>query len=120
MIMHIVAFKFVEGISWRDPRAEAAERISRRHPEYIPEIRRWTAARNISQRPAAYDFAVIGHFADREALGRYMVHPDHQRGVEAWQAISTWIVVDLEVDADRAGLGSDASDQGPGLVAEHG
>jgi hypothetical protein len=120
MIMHLVAFKFLAGISWGDPRAQAAERLSRGHPEHIPEIRRWTAARNISQRSVAYDFAVVGHFTDREALDRYMVHPDHRRGVEAWRAISTWIVVDLEVDADEPGAGSVASDRRAGPVTEIG
>lgn len=99
MIVHVVAFKFKTGVSWQDPRAAAAERVTHEHPRHIPEISHWTVGRNISERPVAYDFAVIGHFTDRARLDRYLVHPDHQRGVRAWREIGTWIVVDLETDS---------------------
>lgn len=96
MIIHVVVFKFLNGISWDDPRALQAERISLSHPQHISEILGWTAGRNSSSRPDAYDFGAIGHFANRDALRRYMIHPHHQRGVNAWGDLSTWIVVDIE------------------------
>jgi hypothetical protein len=96
VIIHVVVFKFANGVSWNDPRALEAERISLGHPQHIGEILRWTAGRNSSTRPDAYDFGVIGHFANRDSLRRYMMHPDHQRGIDAWSDLSTWIVVDIE------------------------
>ncbi|MFE6701434.1 Dabb family protein [Streptomyces sp. NPDC057718] len=96
MISHIVCFRFLPGVTWDDPRAVEAERISRGHPEHIPEIRSWSVGRNSTPREAAHDFAVIGLFTDRAALERYQSHPDHQRGVRAWKELSTWVVVDLD------------------------
>ena len=107
MICHVVCFKFRDGVTWADPRAQAAELISRGHPEHIPEIVTWAVGRNTTERPVAYDFCVIGWFEDRDALERYQVHPDHQRGVEAWRELSTWVVVDLD-DTKDALLGMPA------------
>ncbi|MFF1453615.1 Dabb family protein [Streptomyces sp. NPDC058274] len=100
MISHIVCFRFLPGITWADPRAVAAEAISRAHPEHIPDIVSWSVGRNTTIREAAHDFAVIGQFEDRAALDRYRVHPDHQRGVRAWTELSTWVVVDLDDSED--------------------
>lgn len=99
MIRHIVCFRFQPGVSWSDPRAARAEQITRQHPRHIPEILAWSVGRNSIPRSVAYDFALVGEFADRAALGRYMEHPDHQRGVAAWSELSTWVVVDLGDDA---------------------
>jgi hypothetical protein len=107
VISHIVCFRFLPGITWADPRAEAAERISREHPQHIAEILSWTVGRNTTSREVAHDFAVIGHFEDRAALERYQTHPDHQRGVRAWTELSTWVVVDLD-DAEGALLAQEA------------
>ncbi|MDV9170878.1 Dabb family protein [Streptomyces sp. W16] len=107
MIRHIVCFRFRPGVTWADPRAEAAERISRDHPRHIPEILSWTVGRNATPREAAHDFAVVGQFADRAALQRYQTHPDHQRGVRAWSELSTWVVVDLD-DTEGALLAGEA------------
>ncbi|MDQ0794225.1 Dabb family protein [Streptomyces sp. B1I3] len=107
MISHIVCFRFLPGITWADPRAVEAESISRAHPQHIPDIESWTAGRNTTVREVAHDFAVIGRFADRDALERYQTHPDHQRGVRAWKELSTWVVVDLD-DTEDALLGEPA------------
>jgi hypothetical protein len=96
MITHVVSFRFEDGVSWQDSRAVAAGRISQNHPRHIPEILSWSAGPNVTPRPDAYDFVVIGTFADRDALQRFQIHPDHQRGVRAWEQIGTWVVVDLE------------------------
>ncbi|MHA3946851.1 Dabb family protein [Cellulomonas bogoriensis] len=61
--------------------------------------------RNTTTRDCAYDFCVIGVFADRAALARYMNHPDHMRGVQAWSQISTWVVADLDLADDESPLG---------------
>ncbi|MFE3027168.1 Dabb family protein, partial [Nocardia tengchongensis] len=71
-------------------------------PKHIPEIKAWTVGRNVADRTAAYDFALVGLFDDREAVQRYMSHPDHQRGVRAWSELSTWVVVDLDHSRDAS------------------
>jgi len=102
VLRHIVLFKFKDGISWRDAEARAAEELTHSHPAHIPEIVGWQAGRNVAERQDSYDFAVIGDFADRDALERYMIHPHHQEGVSAWRRISTWVVADLELDDQTA------------------
>ncbi len=96
MLTHIVCFRFRDGYDWSHPDVAAAERISREHPRHVPEILTWTAGRNATTRANSFDYAVVGQFADRAALDRYMVHPDHERGIRAWAPLSTWIVVDLD------------------------
>lgn len=98
-IRHIVLFKFKDGVTWSDPRAEEAEAATLGHPQRIPDIKSWQCGRNVADRPIAHDFALIGDFADPDAVARYLVHPDHVRGVELWRAIADWSVVDLEVNA---------------------
>ncbi|NUS16800.1 MAG: Dabb family protein [Streptomyces sp.] len=106
-IRHIVLFKFKEGVTWSDPRAEEAEAATKGHPRWIPDIAGWQCGRNISDRPIAHDFALIGDFADQDAVDRYLVHPDHVRGADLWRAIADWSVVDFEVhpqaDPEAAG-----------------
>ncbi|QKW07734.1 Dabb family protein [Streptomyces sp. NA04227] len=101
-IRHVVLFKFKDGVTWADPRAKAAEAATREHPRHIPEIGHWQCGRNVAQRAIAHDFALTGDFADRDAVARYLVHPDHVRGVELWRAIADWSVVDFEVDPNPA------------------
>jgi quinol monooxygenase YgiN len=96
----MVSFTFRPGRSWDDPEAVAAERITENHWRHIPEILSWRVGRNTTPRAVAADFALIGRFADRAALERYLTHPDHQRGVRAWRELSTWVIADLE-DADE-------------------
>lgn len=96
MIRHIVLFKFKPGISWDDPRAQEAERIAAKVGGEVPELHEWKYGRNISGRPIAYDFAVIGVMDDEEALERYLVHPFHQEAIRLWREISEWVIADLE------------------------
>lgn len=101
MITHLVLFTFRPGVSWDDPRALEAEQATLGHPAHIPQILSWTAGRNISPRSQAQDFALVGTFADQDALAAYADHPDHYRGVGLWREISTWVVADLQ-DPDLA------------------
>ncbi|RPE45546.1 stress responsive alpha/beta barrel protein [Streptomyces sp. Ag109_O5-1] len=96
MIRHIVLFKFKTGISWDDPRAQEAERFAVKVGSEVPELREWIPGRNISTRPVAHDYAVIGLVSDEEALERYMVHPFHQEAIRLWREISDWVIADLE------------------------
>jgi stress responsive alpha/beta barrel protein len=92
---HVVLFRFRTGVTWADPRAVAAERATADHPRYIKDILGWEFGRNLSSRPIAYDFALIGTFADQAAIDRYLNHPDHLRGVRLWEEIATWVMADF-------------------------
>ncbi|WDO05343.1 Dabb family protein [Streptomyces murinus] len=97
MIRHTVLFRFRPEVDWSDARARAAEAATAGHPDHIEEILGWEFGRNMTERPVAYDFALIGTFADRGAVDRYLTHPDHVRGVELWREIATWVVADFAV-----------------------
>jgi hypothetical protein len=97
-IRHVVLFRFRQGVDWSDPRASAAAQVTADHPRYIPEILNWECGRNLTDRAVACDFALVGTFADRAAVDSYLIDPDHQRGVELWREIATWVVVDYAVD----------------------
>jgi hypothetical protein len=99
LIAHQVFFKFKEGIDWQSEKAKAAEQATLGHADAIPEIAAWFCGRSAIPRLQAVDFSLIGYFASREDLDAYMVHPDHQKGVELWKEISTWTVSDIVVDA---------------------
>ncbi|QFZ19116.1 Dabb family protein [Saccharothrix syringae] len=100
MIRHIVLFKFKPGVSWDDDAVLAAEAVARRVGDEVPDLAHWYAGRNVSDRPVAYDFVVIGLLADEDALGRYMTHPFHQDAIARWREISDWVVADVvEQDA---------------------
>lgn len=96
MIQHLVLFRLRDGVARDDPRVRRAEATTQAHPAHIQEIRSWLAGRNVTTRDAAYDFALVGTFADRAGLDRYMVHPHHLLGVKHWREVATWVVADLE------------------------
>ncbi|MFJ1643384.1 MULTISPECIES: Dabb family protein [unclassified Streptomyces] len=97
MIRHSVLFRFRPGIDWSDPRARAAEAATASHPAQIKEILGWEFGRNLTERAAGYDFALVGTFGNLEAVDHYLNHPDHVRGVELWREIATWVVADFAV-----------------------
>ena len=96
MIRHIVLFKFKPGYGWGDQAVSEAERIAAQVGSEVPDLLHWQAGRNTSDRPIAYDFAVIGLVEDEAALDRYLVHPFHQQAIEKWRLISDWVVADIE------------------------
>jgi hypothetical protein len=73
-------------MGWASVEAIDAEWSTRAHPNYIDEIKGLTCGRNITRRNIAADFVVISIFEGREALESYIVHPNHQAGVEKWKA----------------------------------
>ncbi len=99
MIRHIVLFKFKPGYGWDDAEVLAAESASVEVGARVPELVEWRVGRNISDRPIAYDYAVIGLVEDEHALRRYLDHPFHREAVARWRAISDWVVADLVEDA---------------------
>lgn len=96
MIRHVVLFKLHDNVSRDDPRFLDAEAEVQRLPEEIPEILEWECGWNIADRDIAYDYAIIGGFADEDAVKTYLYHPVHMRGVEKWREFSSWVVADFE------------------------
>lgn len=96
MIRHYVLFKFKAGVSWDDARAQAAEQMAAKVGGEVLELHEWTVGRNISTRPVAYDFIVVGLLDDMDAVERYLVHPFHQEAIRAWREISDWAIADVE------------------------
>jgi hypothetical protein len=104
MIRHIALFRLKDGWRWDSAEVLEAERIAGEVGQQVPDLRSWYAGRNISERPVAYDFVVIGLVDDEAALNRYLVHPFHQKAIAQWRAISDWVVADVvEETATRIG-----------------
>lgn len=72
---HIVTFRWsdnsVEGSVIAAALGELASRLDGVH--------RYLCGPDAGFTPAAYDFAVVGSFADRDSFVAYRDHPDHQR-----------------------------------------
>ncbi|UUY07878.1 Dabb family protein [Pseudomonas sp. J452] len=100
MILHLVFFKFDEPYQWCDDEVIDAETATRQHPVHINEIAGWACGRNISLRKQAMDFVVMGLFENQQALSAFLIHPNHQLGVQKWQKIASWQVVDIDIGSD--------------------
>jgi hypothetical protein len=99
VIRHIALFKLKPGYSWDDEEVRDAERMAAEVGDRVEDLLEWRTGRNVTDRPIAYDFAVIGLVHDRDALRRYLDHPFHRRSVERWRVISDWVVADLDEPA---------------------
>lgn len=94
-LTHVVAFTLKPGISREDPRAQKAAAITGGHPAAIPEIATWACGWDTSRRPDSADFLVVSTFDTAGDYDIFQVHPDHQRGKDAWKRIATWTVADI-------------------------
>jgi hypothetical protein len=97
MIRHLVLFKLNEGVERDDPRVVKGEEAFRALDGQIPELRFWELGWNITDRPIAYDFAINSAVDDKDALKRYLEHPEHQAGAALWREFATWVIADYEV-----------------------
>ena len=95
-VRHIVLFTLHSGIARDDRRVTAAAQLSEEHFEQIDDILEWWSGFDVSGRDVAADFAVVGRFADRAAVARYLRHPHHRQGVEAWRRLADWVVIDVD------------------------
>ncbi|MFC9427217.1 Dabb family protein [Streptomyces sp. NPDC056987] len=96
MIRHLVLFRLDEGVSRDEPRVAAAAAAFMKLGGQVPEVEFWECAWNITDRPIAYDFAINSAVPDRDALQRYLDHPDHQAAVAQWREFATWVIADYE------------------------
>lgn len=72
---HVVTFK------WRDDDVAAAEIADalRDLVSRLDGVRSYLCGPDVGLTPAAYDFAVVGTFDDRDCFTAYRDHPEHQR-----------------------------------------
>ncbi|MEU8135950.1 Dabb family protein [Streptodolium elevatio] len=96
MIRHLVLFKLDEGVSRDEPRVVAGHEAFAALDGVIPELKSWQCGWNITVRDIAYDYAIVCDVEDRDALQRYIAHPDHQAAAGRWREFATWVVADLE------------------------
>ncbi|KXK01588.1 MAG: stress responsive alpha-beta barrel domain-containing protein [Acidobacteria bacterium OLB17] len=94
MLTHIVCWKYREDVS----EAEREEHVARAKAleGVIPEIETFVVGRDILGLERSFDTGLVATFADREALDRYTVHPEHQKVAEIGKRIAERAVsVDL-------------------------
>ncbi|CAM3595690.1 Dabb family protein [Dermacoccus barathri] len=94
-LTHVVAFTLNPDVSRDDPRAQVAAAITGGHPATIPEIATWVCGWDTGRRPDSADFLVVSTFDTPGDYDIFQVHPDHQRGKNAWKQIATWAVADI-------------------------
>ncbi len=71
---HVVTFK------WRaEPDATAIATALRDLIATVDGVRSYLCGPDAGMTAGAYDFAVVGSFADRDAFIAYRDHPEHQR-----------------------------------------
>ncbi|MFI9643413.1 Dabb family protein [Micromonospora sp. NPDC051925] len=95
MIRHIALFKLKPGFTWDSTEVREGEALQRRMGEQIAELRAWHCGRNISDRPQAYDYVVLGLLRDEEDLARYRAHPFHRRTAACWSRFSERVIADV-------------------------
>ncbi len=98
MITHLVLFKLEPGHLLTDAAVRRAIGTTAEHPGHIDQIRGWLHGPNTARRAQAeHDYALVAQFDDAHGLERFLQHPHHKAGAEAWRAVATWSVVDLDM-----------------------
>jgi hypothetical protein len=95
-IRHIVLFRLNAGMDRGDSCVLRAAALSRTHAEHIPEILEWWAGFDCGGRSISCDFMVMGLFAGRAELDRYLKDPHHRRGAGQWAELASWVVIDVD------------------------
>lgn len=72
---HVVTFKWRAGDVAAEEIADALRSLASR----LGGVRSYLCGPDAGLTPAAYDFAVVGTFDDRDCFTAYRDHPDHQR-----------------------------------------
>jgi hypothetical protein len=96
MMKHIVVFKFNDGVEKDDPLVTKAFEALRALGKRIPLIRQWEVGENVSDRPAAMDYALYSAFDSGADLAAYVDDPAHREVVELLKQVCTWKVCDYE------------------------
>ena len=77
MLKHLVFIKFKSDA--KEERIQDMEKGLGSLPDVIPEIKFYDFGRDVVRSERSYDFGLISHFEDKDALPRYATHPEHQK-----------------------------------------
>lgn len=77
MLTHIVCWKYRPEV--QDEEREAHVASLNALVGVIPEIETFATGRDIIGLERSFDTGLVATFADRDALDRYTVHPEHQK-----------------------------------------
>lgn len=90
MFKHLVFVKFKSDAP--EERIQAMEKGLGALPGIIPEIKFYDFGRDVVRSDRSYDFGLISHFDDQDALQRYGAHPEHQKVLQIIREIAENIV----------------------------
>ena len=90
MLIHIVCWKY-------KPETDEAEREAHRNKlkalvGVIPEILTFDVGADILHLERSFDTGLVATFGDRDALDRYIVHPEHQKVAAVGKQIAEKVV----------------------------
>jgi stress responsive alpha/beta barrel protein len=95
MLTHIVCWKYKPGTSL-EQRADHIARL-RKLPEIIPNIVSFNVGSDILHLERSFDTGLVAVYPDRDALGFYNDHPEHQAVAALGKNIAEKVVsVDFE------------------------
>jgi len=95
MIIHVVMFKFKEGIS-QESIDDAKEQIEML-VDLVPRLQNIKVGMNFANEERAMDMVLISNFETKEDLELYANHPEHKKVIEFIKEIAEYTkVVDFE------------------------
>lgn len=98
MIHHIVLLKVKPGIERSDRRVQDGVAALVALREQCRGIVRWDHGWNFTERPIAYDFALVSAFESRADLDAYGPHPAHQAAIVRLREVMDWVLADFEAE----------------------
>ncbi|HEV7701240.1 MAG TPA: Dabb family protein [Pyrinomonadaceae bacterium] len=90
MLVHIVCWKYRPDVP--EEAREAHRSRLRDLQRLVPGVERLDVGADVLHLDRSFDTALLGEFADREALDAYNVHPEHQAVVVIGRAIAEKVV----------------------------
>ena len=90
MLKHLVFIKFKSDV--KEERIRDLEKGLGGLPDLIPEIKFYDFGRDVVRSERSYDFALVSHFDNRDALQAYAGHPDHQKVLKIITEIADKVV----------------------------
>lgn len=98
MVKHVVMWKIkaTEG-NTKEQNIQKVKEILEAMPPKISEIHSLQVGINFNSKPIAYDLVLITEHKDKEALGNYQVHAEHQKVADFITKVKeSGVVVDFE------------------------
>ena len=97
MIRHMVLLTLRDEFRPDAAEVQAALKASRDMAHQIPEAATWVVHHGVSERKGAADFVGCGDFDDRNAVQRFLAHPDHLHTASLWDVVSRAVVADIQI-----------------------